>query len=127
MKNIKILMSLVLICLLSCVQETHEKTVIIKVDMNGVKNAETVMVKGSFTDNPWSEALPLKDLNNDGIYEITLNRKTAFNSISFKFTLGENRYELIGKDNRSIQFEYQPETIIYETVFNNPDAKITKQ
>ena len=115
---------LICMCLIaqSCVQETHTKTVTFKVDMSGVDNPENVGVRGNFTTNPWSETAPLTDTNGDGIYEGTYSQKTAINEIQFKF-VNNNDYELKDSENRSIQFEYKPETIVYEAVFNKPEGQ----
>ncbi|MDT0557470.1 hypothetical protein RM697_02345 [Ichthyenterobacterium sp. W332] len=110
----------------SCVQETHIKHLTLKVDMRSVNDFNSVGVRGSMTDKQWQETLPLIDNNNDSIYEITLSEKTAINSIEFKFVINNSDYELKGYDNRVINFEYKPETIIYETIFNNSEATITK-
>ncbi|WP_299114202.1 hypothetical protein [uncultured Winogradskyella sp.] len=128
MKNIK---TIIIICLLtmsiSCVQETHVKTVTFKVDMNAIENPQNVGIRGSFTSNPWTETAPLSDDNNDGIYEGTFSQKTAINQVEFKFVNNGSEYELKDSDNRVIAFEYKPETIIYESIFNNEEAKITRK
>lgn len=108
--------------LLSCVQETHIKTVTFKVDMTAVANVEHVGVKGNFTSSPWSNMYPLNDDNNDGIYEGNFSKSTTINQIQFKFVNQYNNYELEGMDNRVISFEYQPETILYEAIFNIPNG-----
>lgn len=122
MKYLKALLLCLSITSQSCVQETHTKTVTFKIDMRGVENPENVGIRGNFTDNPWNDTAPLTDDNNDGIYEGTFSQKTAVNGIQFKF-VNNGEFELEGQDNRSIQFEYQPETIIYEGIFNNPEGQ----
>lgn len=67
----RILLTGFLILTLSCVQETHTKTITFKVDMNAIENPKDVGIKGDFTSNPWNETAPLTDDNNDGIYEAT--------------------------------------------------------
>lgn len=126
MKLSKFALIFLLIITQSCVQETHTKTVTFKVDMNAVENVSNVGIRGNFTDNPWTETAPLADTNSDGIYEGTFSQKTAHNQIQFKFVNQGGDYELKDTDNRIIEFEYKPETITYEAVFNNPEAKITK-
>ena len=122
MKYLRLILISTLFITQSCVQETHTKTVTFKVDMNAIENVSNVGVKGNFTDNPWNETASLIDDNRDGIYEGTFSQKTAVNSIEFKFVHNDN-YELKGQDNRSIQFEYKPETIVYEGGFNNPNGE----
>jgi len=123
---ISILAIAILICTTSCVQETHLKTVTVKLDMNGVSTVENVGVKGNFTNPSWQQVIPLTDDDNDGIYEATLSQKTAVNAIQFKF-INQGAYELKEQPNRKLEFEYKPETILYEAVFDNPKATITVQ
>ncbi len=122
MKYLKALLICIFITSQSCVQKTHIKNVTFKVDMSAVENPQNVGIRGNFTDNPWSDTAPLTDDNNDGIYEGTFSQKTAVNSVQFKF-VNNGEFELDGQDNRSIQFEYKPETIVYEAVFNNPEGQ----
>lgn len=122
MKYFKALLICLYICSQSCVQETHTKTVTFKVDMSTVENPQNVGIRGNFTDNSWSDTVPLTDDNNDGIYEGTFSQKTAVNGIQFKF-VNNDEFELDGQDNRRIVFEYKPETIVYEAIFNNPEGK----
>ncbi len=124
---LKTVLILLLVISQSCVQETYLKTVTLKVDMNGIEQPKNVGVRGNFTSNPWNETVLLTDDNKDGIYEGTFSQKTAFNQVQFKFVNNDSEYELKDLDNRIIKFKYQPETIIYETIFNNLEAKITKK
>ncbi|WP_299361696.1 hypothetical protein [Winogradskyella sp.] len=123
MKFLKhILFITLVLTITSCVQETHTKTVTFRVDMSGVENPKNVGVRGNFTSNSWSETEPLTDDNNDGIYEGTFSQKTAVNGIQFKF-VNNGEFELDGQDNRTVTFEYKPETIVYKAVFNNPEGQ----
>ena len=110
---------LVGLIMINCVQETHIKTITFKVDMNGIEDVFEVGIRGNFTTSQWTETIPLTDKNNDGIYEGTFSQKTAVSQIQFKFVNQDGDYELKGKDNRIIEFEYKPETIIYKAVFSN--------
>ncbi len=110
--------------LIGCVQKTHQKTLHFKVDMTFVENPLDVGVRGDFGQNPWKETMPLTDADGDGIYDGQLITKTAQNTMQFKFINHGDRFELSGKDNRVISFEYRPEIIVYEAVFNDPNAKI---
>ena len=109
----------------SCVQETHLKTVTFKVDATQLEGEGNIGIRGNFTPNAWEDVVPLSDDDQDGIYEIELSQKTAASAVEFKFVKGET-IELEGKENRTIQFEYRPETIVYETQFDNPEAHIRR-
>ncbi|KAB8153569.1 hypothetical protein EZY14_010060 [Kordia sp. TARA_039_SRF] len=126
MKQLKIIVAtLVLFSIASCVQETHEKSITFKVDMNAIDNAQNVGMKGNFTNPSWQKMIPLTDENNDGIYEVTIRRKTASNAIQFKFVNQNEHYELRDQPNRSLKLEYKPQTITYETIFDVKEATIT--
>jgi len=111
---------------LSCVQETHLKTIYLKVNMSNEASINNPVVMGQFTNPAWEKAIPLTDENNDGIYEAKVELKVAQFDVEFKFK-NNDMYELQNQNNRSITFEYEPETFIYEAVFNQSEAKITKQ
>ena len=128
MKTIQITIAVCILAMLftSCVQEEHQKDITITLDMNGVEIKGEVGVRGQFLESNWQTTIPMKDTNGDGIYELVITDKTAKNSVEFKFVNGKD-YELKGAENRMISFEYLPETISYQAIFNNPNAKqITK-
>lgn len=102
----------------SCVQETHKKEVTFWVDMNGVEDVRSVGIRGNFLPDQWKKTVPMTDEDNDGIYQITFTEKTAVYGIEFKFVKNDNEFELPGKNNREIVFEYRPETITYSATFN---------
>ncbi len=102
----------------SCVQETHLKKVTVKLDMRGVDNLSNVGIRGEFTDPAWRVTVPMTDEDGDGIYETTISEKTAANGVAFKFVNRDSIFELQGKDNRYLEFEYRPQTLILEAVFD---------
>ena len=107
----------------ACVQKEHVKEVTFMVDMRGVDNVSTVVIRGQFTSPPWEVTLPMSDENNDGIYETTLEEPTAQSSVSFKFVINEDQFELEGQPNRTVQFQYRPEVIVYSGIFDDPNGK----
>ena len=100
-----------------------KKTLHFKLDMNGVENPVNVGIKGDTYPLSWDKTLLLTDNNNDGVFEISIELESASYDIEFKFVNQQNNFELRDSDNRSIRFDYKPETILYETVFNNPEAE----
>lgn len=127
MKNYKSIFFLIAITLMtSCVQETHLKTINFKIDMRGIDNITNPGVRGQFTSPAWKELVSLTDEDNDSIYEAKVEFQAAQYDIKFKF-VNNGDYELQNQPNRSIKFEYEPENFIYEAVFNNPEARITKK
>ncbi len=116
----------ILLLMSSCVQEVHLKKVTLSVDMNEIENVDVVTVRGDFTSPPWSQEIELSDTDDDGVFQITLERETAQFGMTFKF-LRNGQYELEGQPNRELLFEYQPETITYKAEFDNPTAHIIKK
>lgn len=126
MKLLNTILSLIAVGLLcSCVQKTHLKTVTFRVNMNSTEHPQDVGIRGNFTSNPWNETIPMTSPNNDGVYEVTIEESTAVNAIEFKFVNTNNDFELKGQDNRTLVFKYQPETLVYEAEFNNPEGTQT--
>lgn len=126
MKSIThILIIILALSFTNCVQETHLKTVTFKVDMRQVDNPSQVGVRGNFTENSWNDTLLMTDNDADGVYELTIEKKTAINGIEFKFVNAYDQFELKDQNNRSIQFEYRPEMIVYEAAFNKPKGTQT--
>ena len=115
----------IVISLTNCVQKTHPKTITVKVDMNAEENHSEVGIRGN-TLLSWKETTYLSDENNDGIYEGTFEINTANQDIEFKFVNHNDAFELQDQNNRSLSFEYQPETIVYEATFNSPKATIKR-
>lgn len=128
MKKITTILTLTVLLIASCVQkEFDKKKVTFSVDTNGIEDITSIGIRGNFLPNKWKETVPLIDNNNDGVYEITFNEKTAVYGINFKFVKNGKDYELIDKKNREIVFEYKPETIIYKTKFSNSISEITRK
>lgn len=127
MKILKlILTSIVILLITSCVQETQLKTITVVVDMNAFENVSKVGIRGGSNPMSWEETMYLSDEDGDGLYETTFEIRSASYDLSFKFVNNNNEFELQDQNNRSIPFDYKPETIIYTTVFNNPQHTITK-
>lgn len=117
------LVTILLLTIVGCVQETHTKTVTFKLDMNAMNNVSNVGIRGQFTNPPWEVTVPMTDENKDGVYEATVSDKTAQNSVEFKFVNHSDEYELEDKNNRVIKFRYKPETIIYRAVFDKENGE----
>lgn len=106
----------VLILLLTTIHLTAQnQQVIFKVDMKGVATATNVGIRGSERPLSWDENFILTDTDNDGIYEATINFKTAKKNVKFKFT-NDGKEELQGADNRVVWFKDEP--VIINATFN---------
>ena len=109
---------IVLCLLVGCVQDTHKKTLTISVDMSQQHNFQSVGIRGNLKPLSWEENTPLTDPDGDGIYEVALEMHTASDYLQFKFVKNQDEFELDGKDNRLIKFEYKPQTLSYSAVFD---------
>ncbi|RZN79423.1 MAG: hypothetical protein EVB11_12625 [Winogradskyella sp.] len=128
MRIIKLIISLfILVLFMNCVQDTKSKTITLTVDMNGIENVENVGVRGSNLPLSWKETIFLTDEDNDGIYQKTFSINTASYDLEFKFVKNSDFFELENQNNRSIVFEYKPETITYKATFNNQEEKIIRK
>jgi hypothetical protein len=107
---------------MGCVQQTHLKTITFKVDVRGMETISRVGVKGNFSKSPWNEVVDMTDTNGDGIHEVTITKKTGQNGLEFKFVDQKGDYELQNRPNRTLQFQYKPEQLVYEGIFNNPEG-----
>ena len=118
--------ALLVLSLSGCVQETHDKKIRIAVNMKGVTEFERVGIRGDIKPLSWQENLPLEDKDRDSIYNVEVIVNTAQNQLNFKLVLDENRFELEGKENRSIPFEYKIESLEYITSFDSEEFEIIK-
>ncbi|MGC6432539.1 MAG: hypothetical protein ACON5F_15955 [Jejuia sp.] len=114
--------------LFNCVQTTHPKTILFKLDMRSETDLSKVGIRGNTSPLSWNETFYLTDNNNDSIYEGEIQLNSASYDIEFKFVNQTENFELQDKPNRSIRFEYKPETIVYSAIFNNSkDIKTQKK
>lgn len=121
---INIVLVITLLIFNSCIQKTHQKTIRFKLDMSAIESPSKVGLRGEFGTVPWNETIYLTDSDTDGIYEGELTKQTGQGGMEFKFVHHKDQFELQGQNNRLISFEYKPEIIVYEAMFNNPKAKI---
>ena len=114
----------VLTALSSCVQETHIKTVTFQVDMKSVDAFQTVGIRGDIQPLSWENTIELTDDDNDSIYNGTFEFDTASNQLNFKFVIDEQSFELEGKNNRYLPFEYIPENLTYSSMYDQENFKL---
>ncbi len=107
---------LAVISLVACVQPAFHKTVVIYLQVNGMKGIKTVGVRGEGNPLSWNEDLLMIPIVKDSLYTITGTARTAYSFTEIKFTVN-GAFELEGKPNRRLEFA-PGDTTWYRAVFN---------
>ncbi len=100
----------------SCVQPSIKKTIVVKLDVKGIKGIQTVGVLGSAKPLSWRNSLELLPIIKDSLYTTTFSIETGYKFIETKFSIND-KLELDSKENRRIYFS-DKDTIIYEAKFD---------
>jgi hypothetical protein len=117
MEKYKLLIfTLLTLCFASCVQKSSKKTVIVKLNVVGLKDIKSVGIRGSQKPLSWENDLELKPIIKDSLYEASFSLITGYKFTEGKFTVNGN-FELNDKDNRRIIFS-ENDTTIYEAKFD---------
>lgn len=106
---------------LGCVQQTQPKTITFKLKLEDTEDVKSVGLRGNLAPLSWDQNIPLTYSDMDGTYETKIQMNTANFALQFKFVVNDSIFELKQMDNRQIQFKYQPETIVYNAVYNSPE------
>lgn len=115
-KNSLILISLIFV-LTSCVQKSSKKTIVVKLNVEGVKDIQNIGIRGSEKPLNWDYDFELKPIKKDTLYEATFSLVTGYKFTEAKFTVN-GQFELNEKPNRKIMFS-DKDTTIYEAKFND--------
>jgi len=105
-----------ILVLTSCVQKSSKKTIIVKLNVEGIKNIKYVGIRGNEKPLSWDYDMELKPSLNDTLYTATFSLVTGYKFTEAKFTVN-GQFELNEKDNRRIVFS-NIDTTIYEAKFN---------
>ena len=116
MYKYKLLFLVTLLSLVGCVQKTYKRTVVCYLNVGGIKNIQTVGVRGEGKPLSWDTDLPLKEVVKDSLYTTTLSGETGYKFIEVKFTVN-GEFELQNKENRRVLFS-AGDTTVYKAVFN---------
>jgi PBP1b-binding outer membrane lipoprotein LpoB len=117
MKNNKLLLAtIILFFFTGCVQKSSKKTVLLKLNVEGLKDIRTVGIRGSQKPLSWDYDLELKPIVKDTLYTATFSLVTGYKFTEVKFTVN-GQFELNEKDNRKIMFS-EADTTVYEAKFD---------
>ncbi len=115
-KNRILIILLSFLAFSNCVQKSSKKTVILKLNVQGIKNIESVGIRGNEKPLSWDYDLELKPIIKDTLYTATFSIITGYKFTEAKFTVN-NQFELNDKNNRRILFS-ENDTTVYEAIFN---------
>jgi hypothetical protein len=106
----------VALTLFACVQPAYEKTVVITLKVNGIKDIQTVGVRGEGAPLSWDEDIYLQPVVKDSLYTLTATARTGYTFTEIKFTVN-GQFELEGKPNRRQEFA-EGDTTFYNATYN---------
>ena len=110
---IALLLSLILT---SCIQKTHQKTVVFTLDASKIKNIKTVGIKGNDKPLSWSKNSEMKAIKKDSLYQLTITFETGYTFTEIKFMVNDS-LEFENKNNRRVNFS-TTDTTFYKAKFN---------
>ena len=101
-----------------CVQKSKNKVVVLKLNVENLKNIQTVGIRGNEKPLSWNDDMQLKPIIKDTLYTATFSILTGYKFTEAKFTVN-GQFELNEKDNRRIIFS-DNDTTVYEAKFDEP-------
>lgn len=99
-----------------CVQKSSNKTIVLKLDVKGIKNIQSVGIRGNDKPLSWDYDMELKPVIKDTLYTATFSLVTGYKFTEAKFTVN-GQYELNNQENRKIFFS-DKDTTIYQAKFD---------
>lgn len=118
MKSINLLITVGLgLLMTSCVQKTIPQKVVYLLDVSGVKNIETVGVRGADSPLSWETDLPMTAVVKDSLYRAEVTYITGYKITEVKFTIN-GIFELQNQENRKIRFDEKQAMTEVKAVFN---------
>lgn len=119
MKNNKLLIiTIAILSFSSCVQKSSKNTIVVKLNVEGMKNIQSVGIRGNEKPLSWDYDMELKPIIKDTLYVATFSLVTGYKFTEAKFTVN-GQFELNERDNRKIMFS-DKDTTIYEAKFDVP-------
>lgn len=115
-KNKLLAIAMPILTLICCVQKSSTKTIIVKLNVEGIKNIQTVGIRGNNKPLSWDYDMELKPVIKDTLYVATFSLVTGYKFTEAKFTVN-GQFELNEKDNRKILFS-DTDTTVYEAKFD---------
>lgn len=108
---------LLFVVLTSCVQKTHQKTVVFRLNTTKMGAIKKVGIKGKDKPFSWDYATEMKTIKKDSLYELTKTFETGYTFTEVKFMVNDS-LEFENEDNRRVDFAAN-DTTIYKAKFNS--------
>jgi len=99
-----------------CVQKAYQKTAVINLTVQGIKDIKTVGIRGNGNPLSWDQDVALQPVIKDSLYTITVTTVTGYRFAEIKFTVN-GEFELQNQPNRRLELN-DKDTIYYNAVFN---------
>ncbi|MFN8274843.1 MAG: hypothetical protein U0X58_08190 [Flavobacteriaceae bacterium] len=117
MKSIIFVAIVCSLVLTGCVQKTKTQKVVYTLNVSGVKNIETVGVRGADSPLSWETDWVMKPIVKDSLYQAEVTYLTGYKVTEVKFTVNGN-FELQNQENRKIRFDEKHAVTEVKAVFN---------
>ncbi len=114
--NSLIITIILLFAFTSCVQKSSKKIIIVKLNVAGIKDIQTVGIRGKEKPLSWKSDMELKPIIKDSLYTATFSLVTGYKFTEAKFSIN-GQLEFKDKENRKIVFS-EKDTTIYEAKFD---------
>lgn len=110
----------------ACVQKTYQKTVVYTLNIQGVKTAKMVGVRGNDKPLNWESSLNMTPIGPDSsTYRAVVTYQTGYKFTEVKF-VADDVFELADQPNRRVVFS-DTDTTFYTVTFNNANKLITSK
>lgn len=100
-----------------CVQKAYKKTAVITLTVPGMKDIQTVGIRGNGKPLSWDYDLELQPVIKDSVYTATVTTVTGYRFAEIKFTVN-GEFELKDQPNRRLIFN-DGDTTYYAAAFNS--------
>jgi len=118
MKTSKLIAACILSMMISCVQPSHRRLVVLYLHMNDSVKVSSAGVRGSGEPLSWDRDYIMTELIPNTLYKTSFIVKTGYKFGEIKFTRNGS-FELEGRPNRKVYFSKSDSTV-YHAVFNTP-------
>lgn len=99
-----------------CVQKAYKKTAVITLTVAGMKDIQTVGIRGNGKPLSWGQDYEMQPVIKDSVYTATVTTVTGYRFAEIKFTVN-GEFELQNQPNRRLELS-DKDTTRYNAVFD---------